>query len=125
MIEIYKQIRYKLDASMKEYRDNNPIDINHVVENFKESDEKLKQKHNVTFNIEENEPCMFDVYNKKIKTDGICQTLTESHHNTIRLIYGNDKVRKLSPTEHFRLMGFTDNEIKSFASMSIQSRQRW
>ena len=44
--EIYKQIRYKLDASMKEYRDNNPIDINHVVENFKESDEKLKQKQN-------------------------------------------------------------------------------
>ncbi len=42
--EIYRQIRYKLDASMKEYRDNNPIDINHVVENFKESDEKIKQK---------------------------------------------------------------------------------
>ncbi len=42
--EIYRQIRHKLDASMQEYRDNNPIDIEHVAENFKESEEKLKQK---------------------------------------------------------------------------------
>lgn len=41
--EIYKQIRHKLDSSMQEYRNNNPIDLNHVVECFAESEEKLKQ----------------------------------------------------------------------------------
>jgi hypothetical protein len=30
--EIYKQIRYKLDNSMKEYNSKNPIDIRNVVD---------------------------------------------------------------------------------------------
>ncbi len=42
--EIYRQIRHKLDASMQEYRDNNPIDIEHVLQNFKESEEKKNKK---------------------------------------------------------------------------------
>lgn len=32
------------------------------------------------------EPSCFDVYNKKIRTDGISITLTEPHHNNLRLI---------------------------------------
>ncbi len=38
--EIYRQLRTKLDGSMKEYREKNPINLNQVVENFKESDER-------------------------------------------------------------------------------------
>ena len=42
--EIYKQIRLKLDNSMREYREKNPINIEQVVTNFKESEERVKLK---------------------------------------------------------------------------------
>ena len=38
--EIFRQIRRKLDNSMKEYREKNPINMEQLVENFKESDER-------------------------------------------------------------------------------------
>jgi len=42
--EIYRQLRIKLDNSMKEYREKNPINMGQVMENFKESDEREKNK---------------------------------------------------------------------------------
>jgi len=42
--EIYKQFRKKLDNSMREYRDKNPINLEQVITNFKESDEREKNK---------------------------------------------------------------------------------
>ena len=42
--EIFRQIRTKLDSSMKEYREKHPIDIKHVIDNFKESDEREKKR---------------------------------------------------------------------------------
>lgn len=42
--EVYKQIRTNLDISMKEYRDAHPIDIEQVIQNFTESDEREKTK---------------------------------------------------------------------------------
>lgn len=42
--EIFKQIRLKLDNSMKEYREKNPINIDQVVTNFKESEQREKLK---------------------------------------------------------------------------------
>ena len=42
--EIYKQIRLKLDNSMREYREKNPINIEQVVTNFKESEDREKLK---------------------------------------------------------------------------------
>lgn len=42
--EIYKQIRYNLDATMKEYREKNPINLDQVRTNFQESDSKEKDK---------------------------------------------------------------------------------
>ncbi len=44
--EIYKQIRTTLDKSMKEYRESNPINIEHVANNLKESEERQKQLKN-------------------------------------------------------------------------------
>ena len=38
--EIYKQIRSTLDTSMKEYREKHPVDVDQVITNFKESDER-------------------------------------------------------------------------------------
>lgn len=81
--------------------------------------ERLIELHKVDFNVKE--PCCLDIYNKKIRTDGISITLTEPHHNSLRVVEppkkGKFVVRKLSALEHFRLMGFKDNEI-DFAGLS-------
>lgn len=42
--EIYRQIRTKLDGSMKEYRDKNPINMEQVITNLQESEEREKKK---------------------------------------------------------------------------------
>lgn len=75
---------------------------------------RLKEKHNIkSFKVEK--PLCFDVYNKKIKTDGYSITLTMPEHNSIRVIeaQGNKEVvRKMSVTEQFRLMGLEGLKIK-------------
>jgi hypothetical protein len=40
--EIFRQIRTKLDSSMKEYRDKHPVNMDQVIDNFNESDEREK-----------------------------------------------------------------------------------
>lgn len=69
--------------------------------------EHLKEKHNIpSFFVDR--PLCFDVYNKKIKTDGYSITLTMPEHNSVRVVEPHaDKevVRKMSITEQFRLMG--------------------
>ena len=40
--EIYKQIRYSLDSSMREYRAKNPVNIEQVITNLTESEENEK-----------------------------------------------------------------------------------
>ena len=42
--EIYRQLRTKLDSSMKQYREKNPINIGQVIDSFNESDEREKNK---------------------------------------------------------------------------------
>lgn len=42
--EIFRQIRKSLDSSMKTYRDNNPINMEQLLENLKESDKREKIK---------------------------------------------------------------------------------
>jgi hypothetical protein len=44
--EIYKQIRYNLDQTMKEYREKNPVNIDQVISNLQESEEKEREKNN-------------------------------------------------------------------------------
>ena len=43
--EIYKQIRYSLDSSMREYRAKNPVNIEQVITNITESEENEKSKN--------------------------------------------------------------------------------
>jgi DNA (cytosine-5)-methyltransferase 1 len=68
-------------------------------------------------------PLCFDVYNRKVRYDGGCITITEPHHNSMRIVdtdeHGNGTIRKLTEREHFRLMGFRDGEI-DFAGQSYQ-----
>jgi len=42
--EIFRQIRTKLDKSMKDYREKNPINIDQIIDNFNVSDEREKNK---------------------------------------------------------------------------------
>ena len=42
--EIYRQIRHTLDNSMRQYRDKNPIDLDQVTNNLKESEDRENAK---------------------------------------------------------------------------------
>ena len=42
--EIYRQIRYSLDSSMKEYREKNPVNMDQIIVNLTESEENEKAK---------------------------------------------------------------------------------
>lgn len=68
--------------------------------------------HNDVFDV--NEPLCYDIYNRKIRTDRLCMTVTPPEHNVIRIIEpmvnGKERFRKLSLNEHFRLMGFRMDE---------------
>ena len=68
--------------------------------------------HNDVFDVEE--PLCYDIYNRKIRTDRLCMTVTPPEHNVIRIIEpmvnGEERFRKLSLDEHFRLMGFHIND---------------
>ena len=55
-------------------------------------------------------PMILDCYNHKIIDNGICIALTDPKHNNLRLIE-NKIIRKLTPKECFRLMGFLNDEI--------------
>jgi DNA (cytosine-5)-methyltransferase 1 len=92
---------------------------------------RLIELHNIDFNV--NEPLCFDVYNKKIKKDGICITITEPHHNSLRIveppIKNKFRVRKASVEEQFRLMGFEDKEVDfsnlSYSQLSKRCGNGW
>lgn len=75
--------------------------------------ERLIELTGVNFDVKE--PLCFDRYNKIIRKDGICMTITEPHHNIMRVVEpkenGEFRVRKMTPTEHYRFMGFADDEI--------------
>lgn len=93
----------------------------------------LKFKHKIeSFYVDT--PLCFDVYNKKIKTDGICITITQPEHNSLRVIEppkedGLEVVRKLSIAEQLRLMGFKDGELDytghSYTQMSKRAGNGW
>ena len=42
--EIFRQIRTKLDNTMKEYRETHPTDMDQIVRNFQESDQREKNR---------------------------------------------------------------------------------
>lgn len=70
--------------------------------------------HNDVFDVAE--PLCYDVYNRKLRMDGLCMTVTPPEHNVIRvvepMVNGEERFRKLSIDEHFRFMGFTINETE-------------
>lgn len=55
-------------------------------------------------------PMILDLQNDKIKED-VCICLTDPKHNNLRLKH-KEIIRRLTPRECFRLMGFSNDEIK-------------
>lgn len=95
--------------------------------------EHLKEKHGID-NFRVTEPLCFDVYNKKIKTDALCITITLPEHNSLRVIEvpkadGKEIVRKMSIDEQLRFMGFNDGEMNydgfSYTQMSRRAGNGW
>jgi DNA (cytosine-5)-methyltransferase 1 len=78
----------------------------------------LLHKHKMPIEdiLNESESLCLDIYNKKLRKDKVSITLTEPHHNSLRVIEhsNNDRgytVRKLTISEHYRLMGFAENQL--------------
>ncbi len=87
-----------------------------VHENYYKNEDQTKRVIELTkVDMDVPEPLCLDIYNKRIRYDKICMTITEPHHNTMRVIEpkkdGKFRMRKVTEKEHFRLMGFKDGEI--------------
>ena len=77
--------------------------------------DRIKELHNIKiFDVEE--PLCYDYYNRKLRTDALCMTVTPPEHNVIRIVEpmidGTERLRKLSTDEHFRLMGFILDNVE-------------
>lgn len=111
-------VKVELKKRFKDYLDKKPPE--HIFLNEKQI-ARLEELHKVDFNVKES--LCLDIYNKKIRHDGTSITITEPHHNSLRVVHpprkGKFIVRKLSMKEHYRLMGFEDGEF-DFGTQSYQ-----
>ena len=72
--------------------------------------------------LSNNEVKALDLYNRK--SQNISPTLTEPHHNTLRL-FEKGKIRRLTPLECERLQGFPDNWTQEGVNGPISDTQRY
>ncbi len=107
--ENFNMVPPKVESNLKmaDFLDYKPVDYVYLSD---AQIEHLKEKHNIPSFVVET-PLCFDVYNKKIKYDGYCITITQPEHNSLRVIEvpksdGKEIVRKMTVHEQFRLMGF-------------------
>lgn len=112
----------KIYGKLKDFLDKNPD------ESLYRSPQQLAHIHEIhnigLFDVPE--PLCYDYYNRKIRTDGICMTVTPPSHNVVRIvepmINGQERFRKLSIDEHFRLMGFKlDDKVREIKYPSGQT----
>lgn len=101
-----------LKGYLKDFLDEHPT------EDLYKSQKQIARIHEIHHNdvFDVSEPLCYDIYNRKIRTDRLCMTVTPPEHNVIRIIEpmvdGLERFRKLSLDEHFRLMGFILNDKK-------------
>ena len=101
--------KVELKYRLKDFLDKN---IDEELYRSKAQVDRIKHLHSVDqFQVEE--PLCYDYYNRKLRLDGTCMTITPPEHNVIRIVEpmvdGQERVRKLSLDEHFRIMGFKIN----------------
>ena len=74
------------------------------------AEDKRLKKMVENINFVEGEVLNMDLYNQTTNKD-ISQCLTEPHHNSQRL-FDDYRIRKLTPKECWRLMGFDDSDFE-------------
>ena len=84
------------------------------------NDKRLKQLVENT-EFQEGKVLNLDTYNQTTN-ENISQCLTEPHHNTQRLFDGY-RIRKLTPKECWRLMGFDDEDFEKAAGVPTSNTQ--
>ena len=86
---------------------------------------KSKQKQLIHLiektDFEEGKVLNMDLYNQTTN-ENISQCLTEPHHNSQRL-FGGLRIRKLTPKECWRLMGFDDGDVDKCIKVGISNAQ--
>ena len=87
---------------------------------LKSKDIRLKSLVDKT-NFEEGKVLNLDLYNQTTN-ENISQCLTEPHHNTQRLFDGY-RIRKLTPKECWRLMGFDDEDFEKAKAIPTSNTQ--
>ena len=70
--------------------------------------------------LEQDKVLNLDLYNRASYEES--QTITESHHNSQRLFDGL-RIRKLTPKECYRLMGFSDEDFEKSESVPTSNTQ--
>lgn len=98
--------KIELKYRLKDFLDKQPDE---ELYRTKKQIDRIKELHHIRL-FDVKEPLCYDYYNRKLRLDGLCMTVTPPEHNVIRIVEpilnGCERVRKLSTDEHFRLMGF-------------------
>ena len=130
--EEFSMVPAKIDngLKLKDFIDKNPSADLYLSQ---AQIQRLKEFYNIpSFVVKE--PSCFDLYNRKIRDDGICITILSPEHNKLRLVEptgddGIEIVRKFSVDEQFRLMGFKDGELnydnQSYTQLSKRAANGW
>ena len=97
-----------LERFIEEFLDDNPDEELYRTQTQIDHIKVIHNKPEDYFHVSER--LCYDYYNKKIRHDRVCMTITPPNHNVVRIVEppvnGMDRFRKLSIDEHFRLMGF-------------------
>lgn len=108
---VFEPSKIELNKKLKDFLDEN---VSEDLYRSKAQIDRIKELHSIS-KFEVDEPLCYDYYNRKLKTDGICMTVTPPEHNVIRIVEpiknGKEMVRKLSIEEHYRLMGFKMDKV--------------
>ncbi|WP_407400791.1 DNA cytosine methyltransferase [Treponema sp.] len=104
--------KVKLEHYIEDFLDEHPDESLYRTQKQIEHIKVIHDKPADYFHV--NERLCYDYYNRKIRSDRICMTVTPPSHNVVRIVEppvnGMDRFRKLSTDEHFRLMGFRIND---------------
>lgn len=115
---------------LKDFVDKKPEDFLYLSQ---KQIQRLKDFYGIESFVVTEASC-FDLYNRKIRNDGISITILAPEHNKLRLVEptgsdGVEIVRKYSVAEQFRLMGFKDGELnfanQSYTQLSKRAANGW
>lgn len=118
------------DLRLKDFVDKNPDPSLYLSQ---KQIQRIKDFYGIPSFVVSEYSC-FDLYNKKIRNDGLSITILAPEHNKMRMVEptlpdGTEVVRKYSVQEQFRLMGFHDGEIdfarQSYTQLSKRAANGW